>query len=63
MNLTQPEAQLLIQVLQPRAELLGDLLMAQIQALPPGDTSWADTQLELRTITDTINKVHALLVP
>lgn len=62
MNLTQPEAQMLIQILQPRAELLNELLMAQIQALPPGDASWFDTQHELRTVVSTIEKVR-LLVP
>lgn len=61
MNLTQMEAQTLLQILQPRAEVLSELLMAQVQALPPGDASWFDTQHELRTVVSTIEKVRSLV--
>lgn len=62
MNLTQLEAQTLLQILQPRAEVLSELLITQIQALPPGDASWFDTQHELRAVVSAIEKVR-LLVP
>lgn len=57
-NLTSEEACILLSVLRPRAELLNELLLVQIQTLEPGDSAWADTQHELRAVTDAINKVH-----
>lgn len=56
--LTKNEARILLGLLKPRADLLSELLTAQIQALDPGDPTWADTQHELRAVTEAINKVH-----
>lgn len=59
MNLTLDyrEAELLVQLLRPRAALLHELLEAQIQALPAGDSSWADTQDALAVACNALDKV------
>ena len=44
MTLTKPEAQLLTQALRPRLQALLEMHAAQVQALPIGDTAWADTE-------------------
>ena len=58
LNITRKEAQLLEALLRPRAHLLHELLEAQIQALPPGDASWADTQDALRVTNGALAKVR-----
>ena len=58
LTITRKEAQLIETLLRPRAHLLHKLLEIQIQALPPGDDSWADTQDALRVANGALVKVR-----
>lgn len=58
LTITRKEAQLIETLLRPRAHLLHELLEIQIQALPPGDDSWADTQDALRVANGALVKVR-----
>lgn len=58
LDITPKEARLLEALLRPRVHLLSELLEAQIQALPPGDSSWADTQDALRVTNRALVKVR-----
>lgn len=60
MSITPIEAALLAQLLRTRVALLTELLAAQIQALPPGDDSWADLEDQLQIATNTLHKVEAI---
>jgi|LakMenEpi03Aug12_release.lakeMendotaPanAssembly.Ray.scaffolds.fasta_scaffold1669030_2 hypothetical protein len=60
MSITPIEAALLAQLLRPRVQLLTDLLAAQVQALPPGDDSWADTEIQLEVAAAALQKVEAI---
>jgi hypothetical protein len=60
MNINPLEAALLAQLLRPRVALLTELLAAQVQALPPGDDSWADTEDQLQIAAATLQKVEAI---
>jgi hypothetical protein len=59
-TITSTEAALLAALLRPRVEALSELLAVQIQALPPGDDSWADTEDQLNTAAGVLQKVEAL---
>jgi hypothetical protein len=58
LDITPKEARLLEALLRPRAHLLAELFEAQVQALPPGDSSWADTQDALRVTNGALVKVR-----
>lgn len=58
LTITRKEAQLIEALLRPRAHLLHELLELQIQALPPGDDSWTDTQDALRITNGALVKVR-----
>lgn len=58
LTITNKEAELLVQLLRPRTALLHELLEVQIQALPAGDDSWADTQDALRVAHGALIKVR-----
>lgn len=58
LTITRKEAQLIEELLRPRAHLLHELLEMQIQALPPGDDSWLDTQTALRVTNGALIKVR-----
>jgi hypothetical protein len=58
LTITRKEAQLIEALLRPRAHLLHELLEVQIQALPPGNDSWADTQDALRVTSGALVKVR-----
>jgi len=60
MTITPTEAALLAALLKPRVSALTELLQAQIQALPPGDDSWADTEDQLETASTALAKVEAI---
>lgn len=59
-TITATEAALLAALLRPRVEALEELLSAQVQSLPPGDDSWADTEDALNTAAGALRKVEAL---
>lgn len=61
MTLTKPEAQLLTQALRPRLQALLDLRAAQVQALPIGDTAWADTEEAIELCSGALHKLEALV--
>lgn len=58
LTITNKEAELLVQLLRPRTALLHELLEVQIQSLPVGDDSWADTQDALRVAHGALIKVR-----
>ena len=58
LTITRKEARLLEALLRPRAHLLHELLEVQVQALQPGDDSWADTQDALRVANGALVKVR-----
>jgi hypothetical protein len=58
--LTKPEAQLLTQTLRPRLQALLEMRAAQVQALPIGDTAWADTEEEIELCSGALQKLEAL---
>lgn len=60
MSITPIEAALLAQLLRPRVQLLTELLAAQVQALPPGDDSWADTEDQLELAAAALQKMEAI---
>lgn len=59
-KLTRPEAKLLAQALRPRLQALLELRAAQVQALPIGDTSWADTEEALELCSGAMQKLEAI---
>jgi len=58
LDITPKEARLLEALLRPRLHLLNELYEAQVQALPPGDSSWADTQDALRVTSGALVKLR-----
>lgn len=58
--LTTAEVAMLLQVLRPRVHVLSELLAAQVQALPPGDASWADTEEALEVCSAALHKLEAI---
>lgn len=56
---TPAELAMLAQVMRPRVQTLADLHAAQVQSLPEGDASWADTAEELATAEGILQKVEA----
>lgn len=58
LTLTYREAELLVQLLRPRAALLHELLEVQVQILPAGDSSWADTSEALEVANGALIKVR-----
>lgn len=57
-SITADEAELLVGLLRPRAELLNELLDVQVQACPVGDASWASTADALELATGALIKLH-----
>jgi len=60
MTLTKPEAQLLTQALRSRLQALLEMHAAQVQALPIGDTDWADTEEAIEVCSGALQKLEAL---
>lgn len=60
MTLTKPEAQLLAQALRPRLQALLEMHAAQVQALPIGETAWADTEEAIELCSGALQKLEAL---
>jgi hypothetical protein len=60
MSFTPIEARLIAQLLRPRVTALSELLAAQVQCLPPGDSSWADTEDQLEAAQAILSKVEAI---
>jgi hypothetical protein len=58
LTITNAEAELLVQLLRPRAELLGELFEVQVQHCPAGDDSWASTQDALQVANGALIKVR-----
>jgi len=58
LTLNWKEVELLVQLVRPRAHLLGELLDTQIQALEPGDDSWCITQDALRVANGALLKLR-----
>ena len=59
MTLTPAEAQLLTQTLRPRLQALLEMHAAQVQALPIGDTAWADTEDAIELCSGALQKLEA----
>jgi hypothetical protein len=59
MTLTPAEAQLLTQTLRPRLQALLEMHAAQVQALPIGDTAWADTEEAIELCSGALQKLEA----
>ena len=59
MTLTPAEAQLLAQTLRPRLQALLEMRAAQVQALPIGDTAWADTEEAIELCSGALQKLEA----
>lgn len=59
MTLTPAEAQLLTQALRPRLQALLEMHAAQVQALPIGDTAWADTEEAIKLCSGALHKLEA----
>ena len=57
---TRPEAKLLAQALRPRLQALLEMRAAQVQALPVGDTAWADTEEAIELCSGALHKLEAL---
>jgi hypothetical protein len=47
MSLNREQAAFVAAALAPRVQALEELLAAQVQLLPPGNTDWATTQEQL----------------
>ena len=58
LTITPAEAELLVQLLRPRTELLGELFEVQVRHCPPGDDSWADTREALQIAHGALVKVR-----
>jgi hypothetical protein len=58
LTITPAEAELLVQLLRPRAELLGELFEVQVQHCPIGDDSWASTCEALQVTRNALIKVR-----
>lgn len=58
LTITKAEAELLVQLLRPRAELLGELFEVQVQHCPAGDDSWAVTRDQLQVAHGALLKVR-----
>lgn len=58
LNINRKEAELICELLRPRAHLLSELLEVQIQACAPGDDTWADTQDALRVAHGALLKLR-----
>lgn len=58
LTITKAEAELLVQLLRPRAELLGELFEVQVQHCPEGDDSWAHTRDALQVVHGALIKVR-----
>lgn len=58
LTLTKAEADLLVQLLRPRAELLSELFEVQVQHCPAGDDSWVSTREALQVAHNALNKVR-----
>jgi hypothetical protein len=59
-TITATEAALLASLLRPRVQALADLHAAQVAHLPPGDSSWAETEEQLDVAQGALAKVEAL---
>jgi hypothetical protein len=59
-TLTPHEAAVLAALLRPRVEALEDLLVAQVESLPPGDDSWCQTEDQLHVAAGALRKVESL---
>lgn len=57
-TLTPNEAALVAALLRPRVEALEELLVAQVESLPPGDDAWADTEDQLHAAEGALRKVE-----
>jgi hypothetical protein len=55
LDITTAEAELLVQLLRPRAELLSELFEVQVRHCPAGDDSWALTR-------DALQVAHGALI-
>jgi hypothetical protein len=60
LNISRAEAQLLTQALRPRLQALLELHAAQVQALPIGDTAWADTEEAIELCSGAMRKLEAI---
>lgn len=58
LTITKAEAELLVQLLRPRAELLGELFEVQVRHCPAGDDSWADTRDALQVAHGALLKLR-----
>lgn len=59
MKLTTTEREMLAELLRPRVHALLELHQTQIQCLPPGDSSWAETAEALERHTALLMKLQA----
>jgi hypothetical protein len=59
-TLTHPEAAVLAALLRPRVDALQELLVAQIESLPPGDDGWCRTEDQLHVAAAALRKVEGL---
>lgn len=59
MTFTPAEALLLTQALRPRLQALLEMHAAQVQALPIGDTAWADTEEAIEICSGALQKLEA----
>lgn len=57
-SISADEADLLVELLRPRAGLLAELLEAQVQLCPEGDDSWARTAEALDVARGALIKLH-----
>lgn len=60
MTITKPEAQLITQALRPRLQALLEMRDIQVQALPVGDTAWADTEDAIELCSGALQKLEAI---
>lgn len=60
MTLTTTQAALLRPILRVQVSILEELLQVQVQTLPPGDDSWAETADELANLRHVLEQLEAI---
>ena len=60
MTISTTQAALLRPILRVQVSILEELHQAQVQTLPPGDDSWADTADELTQLRHVLDQLEAI---
>lgn len=59
-TITAPQAALLRPIVRLQVSILEELHAAQVQTLPPGDDSWADTADELAQLRHVFQQLETI---